>query len=199
MLLSPLKVVISLFFSLPLNLITCSTVPLTRSVLKTQEWWTGCQVYARNICQTLDPNGQIIDLLHRPTQMGVESTTAQPDHQGSPQKCTTHYHDQPSKQLSNSMCTEKDSWVPNSSNRTWGQSFTCSRHRAILATTWGWRAYHSSSSLNSREGTVVFLTRVREHSTGLFSELKPLLSWSDGFPDRLARVRTERTWYELFC
>lgn len=27
----------------------------------------------------------------------------------------------------------------------------------------------------SREGTVVFLTRVREHSTGLFSELKPLL------------------------
>lgn len=47
---------------------------------------------------------QIIDLLHRPTKMPMGLTAAQPDHQGSSQKCTTHNCTQPSKQPSNSTC-----------------------------------------------------------------------------------------------
>ena len=191
-----------LFLSLPLNLITCSKSPTYQKRAKksrmTDRMPSICQKYLS------DPGPEWAD--HRPSPQthtdgsGVDNCSAWP-----PRKPTKDAQSITTTNLPNShqiLRTQKktaEGQIHPTGPEDRASPAPDTDTRAILTTTWGWHAYHFSSSLNSREGTVVFLMRVREHSTGLFSELKPLLPWSGGFPDRLACVRTEWTWYESFC
>lgn len=108
LLLLRLKVVISLFLSLPIILITCYNSPTYQKCAKNSRMADRMPgVYQKYL--SMDLNGQSIALLHRPTQMGVESTTAPPSHGQSRKRWAVHSHTQPSKQQANPTCTQKES------------------------------------------------------------------------------------------
>lgn len=165
MLLLLLKVVISLFLSLPIMLITCyNSLTYQESAQNSRTVDRMLSIYQKYLSNP-GPKRQRVGL-HRPTQMEAKLTTAQSNYWKAHKRGTIHNcTNLPTAILH--VTREREIQVPNSFQQHPKDRLLSSLVPCQEVTICGWHDYYFSPSLNSRKGTAHFLRQVRKNNIGL--------------------------------